>query len=326
MPKVFISYAHKDERFVNRLCQDLTKHGVDFWLDKKDIQVGKSISGSIEQALKSTDYFCACLSAASVKRPWVQREYRAALTLQLRSSRSRLHVCPLLLEDCAIPVFLRDIRCARFWPSYSEGLQNLLKALGFTYIAPAPYEDLLRHFETREPLNEIVQHSRNLGAPVAVTIMGVEFTPLHGNWGRGFVEALVQGLSTTVRELQGILLTQQRLTWSSPKDLPPPNPDLRRAPNEEWARVLIGPSLSFLDGADFGVELNDCVLIDKQSLAGFMRALIDQRASVLRRRLYVLPEEFSLYGCAAPAGFDVELIQFELLGVLAKVEAKERVP
>jgi hypothetical protein len=49
-PKVFISYSHLDTEFVTRLRLDLEGRGADDWIDVKNIDVGDSITESIEQA------------------------------------------------------------------------------------------------------------------------------------------------------------------------------------------------------------------------------------------------------------------------------------
>jgi predicted nucleotide-binding protein len=82
-PKVFLSYAHHDSDFAYKLQVDLENRGADVWIDVKRIFVGESISESVEKALERMDFFCIILSRNSVRRKWVQREYRAALTLQL---------------------------------------------------------------------------------------------------------------------------------------------------------------------------------------------------------------------------------------------------
>ena len=79
--RVFISYSHADGDFVARLRTDLEARGVDVWLDAKSILVGDSISDAVERALTSAGFVCLVLSANSVTRPWVQREYRTALML-----------------------------------------------------------------------------------------------------------------------------------------------------------------------------------------------------------------------------------------------------
>lgn len=126
IPRIFISYARSDEHFVRRLCRDLGQRRVKYWLDVKDIQAGDSIVQKIEGALTTVDVFALCLSKASVARPWVQREYGAALAHQLSSQDGRPRVIPVLIEDCSIPPLLLDVKFADFRQNYDEGLKVLL--------------------------------------------------------------------------------------------------------------------------------------------------------------------------------------------------------
>ena len=63
MPRVFISYARIDEKFVLKLAQDLRDKGVDLWLDQLDIAPDKGPwDDQVEAALKACPYFLVVLS------------------------------------------------------------------------------------------------------------------------------------------------------------------------------------------------------------------------------------------------------------------------
>ena len=107
--KVFLSYTHDDKDFVSSLCSDLEGRGADVWIDEKNIDVGDSISKAVEEGISSSDYVCLVLSPSSVKRTWVQREYRAALALQLSSTGKHPRIFPIITEKVDIPLLLKDI-------------------------------------------------------------------------------------------------------------------------------------------------------------------------------------------------------------------------
>lgn len=131
-PRVFISYAHTENDFVARLRADLEARGADVWLDAKNIFVGDSISDIAERALNSADFVCLVLSTNSVTRPWVQREYRAALTLQLSNAGISPRILPLLIDDIQIPALLMDIRYADFRSNYASAFEELCTGIGLT--------------------------------------------------------------------------------------------------------------------------------------------------------------------------------------------------
>jgi hypothetical protein len=126
--QVFISYSHKNKKFVNRLTIDLEKTGTSVWLDEKKIKVGDLISKKIEDGISKCDFFCLVISKHSVNSKWVEREYRTALNMQL-SPGTTPKILPLLIEDVELPLLLREIKYADFSRSYKNGYNDLLNAI-----------------------------------------------------------------------------------------------------------------------------------------------------------------------------------------------------
>ncbi len=62
MAHVFISYVHENEEDVQRLCDELTRHGVKVWLDRNDIKPGFRWKDAIREAIQQGDFFIACFS------------------------------------------------------------------------------------------------------------------------------------------------------------------------------------------------------------------------------------------------------------------------
>ena len=148
-PKVFLSYARNDADVVERVVEDLRGRGADILIDVKGLKVGDSITEFVESSIRVCDFVCLALSTTSLERPWVLREYRSALALQL--STRRLRILPLLLDECDLPMLLRDIKYADFSKSYQIGLNDLLHAIGLSYHRSPLTElvELLPEFEKR---------------------------------------------------------------------------------------------------------------------------------------------------------------------------------
>jgi hypothetical protein len=125
---VFICHASANKPFVNKLYKDLRKFGVQVWLDEREIVVGDSLHDAITDGLERSDYTIVVLSSTSIKRPWVRKEIKASFQLEIESGRRR--ILPIVIEDCAIPLFLKDKRYADFRRSYEQGLADLLSAIG----------------------------------------------------------------------------------------------------------------------------------------------------------------------------------------------------
>jgi DNA-binding response OmpR family regulator len=131
---LFISYSHKDKKFVNRLIiklkntMDLNHGKLEIWVDKDEIKVGDSISKKVEDGICTCDFFCLVISSNSLKSQWVEREYRAAFNKQISSNGVPV-ILPILLENVQLPLFLKDIRCANFSSDFQGGLVELLDSI-----------------------------------------------------------------------------------------------------------------------------------------------------------------------------------------------------
>jgi hypothetical protein len=130
---VFLSYSHADAAFAGRLASDLEANIVDVWQDVKSIATGDSITTAIEGALQNCAAVLLLLSASAVASPWVQREYRAALSLQQGAPGRMPRVVPCVLTDCEIPTFLRDILYADFRTNYESGFGAVARGLGIEH-------------------------------------------------------------------------------------------------------------------------------------------------------------------------------------------------
>ncbi len=126
-PKVFISYSHADREFVTSLFNDLTRERINVWLDEREIKVGDSLIQKIESGINDSSFLVIILSSNSIASAWVREELKAALYLQL--SEKKIVVLPVLLNDCEIPLFLRDKKYADFRKDYKSGLSSLLNAV-----------------------------------------------------------------------------------------------------------------------------------------------------------------------------------------------------
>ena len=126
--KLFISHASADKEFVDKLVNDLIKHGVDVWYDKFDIQLGDSVPGKINEGIANSKYFAIVLSPASVTSKWVTEELNAALIKQI--SLSGTFLLPLMFKDCNLPPLLAHRRYADFRSDYDSALSELLDVLG----------------------------------------------------------------------------------------------------------------------------------------------------------------------------------------------------
>jgi len=124
---LFISYSHEDDGFVNQLVARLLESRVTLWYDRIGIKVGESLIEKIQGAIAEADFLAVVLSKTSVQSAWCREELNAGLVRQLGERRAI--VLPLLIEDCEIPLFLRDKKYADFRKEFADGFQELREAL-----------------------------------------------------------------------------------------------------------------------------------------------------------------------------------------------------
>lgn len=124
---VFISYAHADKTFVDKLAANLVRHNAHVWLDRWELNVGESILNHVQKAIQESDALLIVLSIASVASEWCKKELNAGLMREL--DEKRVLVLPVLAEDCQIPMFLREKMYADFRGKFGDGLKALVEAL-----------------------------------------------------------------------------------------------------------------------------------------------------------------------------------------------------
>ncbi len=125
--KVFISYSHKDKKFVNLLTLRLREHKIDVWLDSKEISIGSNIAERIKDGISKVDFFILILSKNSADSKWVNYELSATILNEI--SRQETIILPVLIEDCQIPFSLQDRLYADFRLSFDKGFNSLLNVI-----------------------------------------------------------------------------------------------------------------------------------------------------------------------------------------------------
>src|SRR5437763_2101116 len=119
---IFISYAHADSAFVDRLEADLCTQGFDPWVDRQRLKGGQRWRRELQDAVKRAQVLLIVLSPDAVASQNVQIEYDYVLEL------GKL-VIPLYYRQCEVPMELRAIQWIDFRHSYEQGFEALLDIL-----------------------------------------------------------------------------------------------------------------------------------------------------------------------------------------------------
>lgn len=124
---VFISYSHKDREKVELIAGNLLRRRTNVWIDRWELKAGDSIINRVQEAAEGASALLIMLSEASIQSEWCKKELTAALLRELEEKR--VVAVPVLLEDCKIPLLLRDKKYADFRSSFDEGMYDLLESV-----------------------------------------------------------------------------------------------------------------------------------------------------------------------------------------------------
>ncbi|MGA3027220.1 MAG: toll/interleukin-1 receptor domain-containing protein [Bryobacteraceae bacterium] len=124
---VFISYSHADSEFATNLALQLVKHKAIVWIDQWELHVGDSLITKVQEAIQGASALLVILSKASVDSEWCKKELSSGMIRELEEKR--VVILPVLMEDCSIPIFLRDKLYADFRTDFDTGLRAVLEVI-----------------------------------------------------------------------------------------------------------------------------------------------------------------------------------------------------
>jgi hypothetical protein len=86
---VFVSHASEDkEDFVRPLAHALAQLGVKVWYDEFSLEVGDSLSRSIDKGLNGSRFGLVVLSESFINKQWPERELRGLTTREVEEGRT----------------------------------------------------------------------------------------------------------------------------------------------------------------------------------------------------------------------------------------------
>jgi hypothetical protein len=124
---IFISYTHRDKDFVDTLAKNLVRLKHHVWMDRWELKVGDSLTERVQTALTVSSAVILIVSKNSIESGWCKRELNAALVREIEEKRSI--VLPCRIDDCELPLFLRDKLYADFRSDPDKALSDIHNAL-----------------------------------------------------------------------------------------------------------------------------------------------------------------------------------------------------
>lgn len=130
---VFLSHTSVDKPFVRKLARDFENHGINFWLDERDIKIGQSLIDKIREGLDEVNYVAVILSPASVNSSWVQREIDVAMNQEIQGKTVK--ILPIMYKHCNPPGFLFGKLYADFTEesNYPNAFRKLVESMGIVF-------------------------------------------------------------------------------------------------------------------------------------------------------------------------------------------------
>lgn len=103
---IFISYNHADRHFAENLAMNLVQNKHRVWIDRWELSAGDSLIDRIEEAVQGADAILVLLSNNSIESTWCRKELKSGLIRELEEKS--VIVIPILIDDCEVPLFLRE--------------------------------------------------------------------------------------------------------------------------------------------------------------------------------------------------------------------------
>ncbi len=121
-PKIFISYAWKNQPIAKRLQSDLKRDSVEVFVDYERIAGGDSLPARISVGLDWCNTLILLWSAEAANSRYVSEEWESAFHLDRK-------IIPCVLDNTALPALLRKRLYLNFAP-YETGYAQLCRSLG----------------------------------------------------------------------------------------------------------------------------------------------------------------------------------------------------
>ena len=120
-PQVFISYAHADKTYANKIAKSLKAAGLDVWKDDSNIRGGAAWAQEIARGITQSKLVINLLSPDSIKSDFVEKELIYAI------DTAKKKVIPLRIKDCKAPLMLANLQYVDFYrKNYEKTFEDLL--------------------------------------------------------------------------------------------------------------------------------------------------------------------------------------------------------
>ena len=133
--KVFVSYVRNNSGEVNQICDTFRQNGIEYWLDRDQIEPGKMWKQAIRNAIDKGAFFLACFSKEYENRTETYMNEELLLGVEILRTKpyNSGWLIPIKLSPCEIPQLdigagktLRDIQYLNFHEDWDKELGRLV--------------------------------------------------------------------------------------------------------------------------------------------------------------------------------------------------------
>jgi ATP-dependent Clp protease ATP-binding subunit ClpA len=128
MLRVFLCHSSQDKPMARELYRRLREQGIAPWLDEENLLGGQDWRLEIGRAVRASHAVIVCLSGFAVREAgYRHREIREVLEVAYEQPEGTIFLIPLRLENCEIPIRLRDWHYVDYFES--DGFEKLMNSL-----------------------------------------------------------------------------------------------------------------------------------------------------------------------------------------------------
>lgn len=129
---LFISHASEDkENLVRPLAEELVKYGVNVWYDDFDLELGDSLTASIDKGLIDSKFGLLIISPSFFQKSWTEYELKSLLTKEINGGKVILPVWHNVTADfvASKSLFLADKKAISSGVGFSKLAFEIVKVV-----------------------------------------------------------------------------------------------------------------------------------------------------------------------------------------------------
>jgi hypothetical protein len=126
---IFVSYSHHDCDIVEKVARELAANGLHVFLDAWGLQLGESLVGRLEEAIRGSRAGLLFFSKHAADSRWVKEEYQRMISRSVTDDAFRL--IPVRLDGTQLP----DFAAGRKWYDLAKQTKGKIRGLADAVLA-----------------------------------------------------------------------------------------------------------------------------------------------------------------------------------------------